>query len=519
MVALHQLTDVWTGGATFQGISLNVTDTSSTMGSLLMDLQKDGVSRFKVRKDGTVSVGISGAGGMIYPNTDAIDFYNYGGTQFHPIRARSVLTSWASARTTDVSAIHISEGWDNAAVDFTALKISLTDTASGPSAKLMNFLVGGVSRFSVSKDGAVTAPNVLEKLAADRTYYVRTDGNDANNGLADTSGGAFATIQKAFDHLADRIDINGKVITIQLQTGVTHAGGNAGGRFITGRGPIFISGSAVNNTDTIISGTSDNGLSLGGNPMITWYIGGVKLQSSYYIPLYIRNVPVQLGSPDGLVPAPRFGAPGTSFAALIQLDGPLASCVTYSAGTTIDVGGAPTGYFVQAMKGAIFSSGPVAFAATTTFNNAFVEAIDNATVTVNTVDAVAGSAVGKRYNVTTGGQVKRTAGTGGINNIPGTVAGTWTGPVFSSLSVNGTLSMGTGQLLSWGSAYMWGATGSPVVHVSQLAVDGAVVWTPPASITLANNGELTVEATSNTTVTIKLRGNDGVTRSTTLTLT
>lgn len=47
---------------------------------------------------------------------------------------------------------------------------------------------------------------------------------------------------------------------------------------------------------------------------------------------------------------------------------------------------------------------------------------------------------------------------------------------------------------------------------------GNVVSTPASSITLGANGELAIEATSNTSLTVKYRGSDGTTRSTTLTL-
>lgn len=61
-------------------------------------------------------------------------------------------------------------------------------------------------------------PPLREVLAANRTYYVRTDGNDGNSGLANTSGGAFAKPQAALNAAA-KIDFNGFVVTIQIGDG------------------------------------------------------------------------------------------------------------------------------------------------------------------------------------------------------------------------------------------------------------------------------------------------------------
>jgi len=58
MADIFNMLDTWNAGATvFTGIKLNVTDTASAAGSLLMDLQVGGVSQFSVAKAGRISFG------------------------------------------------------------------------------------------------------------------------------------------------------------------------------------------------------------------------------------------------------------------------------------------------------------------------------------------------------------------------------------------------------------------------------------------------------------------------------
>lgn len=81
-----------------------------------------------------------------------------------------------------------------------------------------------MSRFALSVDAGIPGwVAAREVLTANRTYYVRTDGNDSNDGLSNTSTGAFATLAKAKTVIEQTIDDAGYLITIQFNDGV-HAG-------------------------------------------------------------------------------------------------------------------------------------------------------------------------------------------------------------------------------------------------------------------------------------------------------
>ena len=94
----------------------------------------------------------------------------------------------------------------------------------------------------VSSDGKRFKLASREKLRANRTYYVRTDGSDNNTGLVNSAGGSFLTIQKAIDVVA-ALDISIYNVTIQVAAG-TYAGA------ITVTGPWIGSGTVTLQGDT-----------------------------------------------------------------------------------------------------------------------------------------------------------------------------------------------------------------------------------------------------------------------------
>lgn len=54
--------------------------------------------------------------------------------------------------------VNVSQTWNNAAVPFSADVVNITDTASAAASTLLDRRVGGVSRFSVNKNGGISVP-------------------------------------------------------------------------------------------------------------------------------------------------------------------------------------------------------------------------------------------------------------------------------------------------------------------------------------------------------------------------
>jgi hypothetical protein len=90
-----------------------------------------------------------------------------------------------------------------------------------------------------------------------------------------------------------------------------------------------------------------------------------------------------------------------------------------------------------------------------------------------------------------------------------------------SLGSAATASTGTSgaavPLLSTANTWSLKQTFGPV-QCSDLTATGTVSFFPAASVTPTTNGQMTFELTSNTTLTIRVKGSDGTVRSAALTL-
>jgi len=122
---------------------------------------------------------------------------------------------------------------------------------------------------------AAYAPAGREYLPADRTYYVLTTGADANNGLTNSAGGGFLTIQHAIDVVAS-LDVSIYNVTIQVADG-TYAGANILKTFV-GSGLVTITGNASTPTNVVITATSAADFSLT-QVRGRWHLSNMRLKT------------------------------------------------------------------------------------------------------------------------------------------------------------------------------------------------------------------------------------------------
>lgn len=120
---------------------------------------------------------------------------------------------------------------------------------------VLTFINVGTDIWSMVGDTAGT--QVRPQISGNISYFVRTDGNDSNTGLVNSSGGAFLTIQAAINAVY-ALDLNHFVATINIGTGTFTAGFLADGPFTGGQGiaGVIINGNGAANTIIAVSGST-----------------------------------------------------------------------------------------------------------------------------------------------------------------------------------------------------------------------------------------------------------------------
>ena len=250
-----------------------------------------------------------------------------------------------------------------------------------------------------------------ERLTANRTYYVRTDGSDSNTGLANTSGGAFLTIQKAVD-VASALDNGGFNITIQLADGTYSAGVTL--KSFVGSGRIIVLGNQTTPANVHISVASGACVS-GTNVLGIYEIRYLKLTSAATGNLVALTGSTTFVGLQGL----NYGSTGSGgYAHVSCQNGATADFVATAYSIT---GGA--GYHLYTAIGGRIDCNVLTCTLTGTpaFANAFAYAGLNAVTRVVSV-TFSGSATGKRYEAVTNGVID-VAGAG-ATYLPGNASGT-----------------------------------------------------------------------------------------------
>jgi len=134
--------------------------------------------------------------------------------------------------------------------------------------------------FYRGNDGLVHTGTIFEQLTAPRTLYVRADGNDNNDGSANTSGSAFLTIQAAVN-AAYRLDFNGNNVTIQVNAGTYTSPVVTNAPFLNGGqlgGSLLIKGDLTTPSNVVVSTTNNYAFLF--NNQSNVQVGGFKITTS-----------------------------------------------------------------------------------------------------------------------------------------------------------------------------------------------------------------------------------------------
>jgi hypothetical protein len=238
---------------------------------------------------------------------------------------------------------------------------------------------------------------VRELLTTNRTYYVRTDGSDSNNGLSNSAGGAFLTIQKAANVIGA---LDASIYNVTISIGAGTFSEDVKLPAVLGSGVYTLTGAGVAST-TIKS--------IEFLPRSTWKYNNVKLSGGVSLIILGAFSNVRADGPTEY---------GTATDDHIRMVDAMASWIAES-NYTIS-GGAARHWRIDD-GGMIFVYGrTVTLTGTPNFSDRFARAVYGSKIIAGSM-TFSGSATGSRYVVSTNGTIGTDGG--GANYLPGNAAG------------------------------------------------------------------------------------------------
>lgn len=273
--------------------------------------------------------------------------------------------------------------------------ISLTDlTAFGRS--LLDDADAAAARATLS---------VRERLTANRTYYVRTDGNNANTGLIDSAGGAFATIQHAINVVAS-LDLSIYNVEIVVRAGTYTAGFTFDGQWV-GSGRVQLTGDIANPANVLISATTAHIFQVTSRAKI--YIRGFKMQTTTSGD-HVRAAPGHIVINGKM----EYGESG-----FYQIEAALGGLVEITADYTISGNAGIAHIAVQGPSYMHCVSRTITLVGTPNWASAYAEVTGGAYLAAH-ANTFVGDATGVRYRVSRNGSIRASAS---ANYFPGNADG------------------------------------------------------------------------------------------------
>jgi hypothetical protein len=246
-----------------------------------------------------------------------------------------------------------------------------------------------------------------ETLAANRTYYVRTDGNDANDGLANSAGGAFLTLQKAVNTVLNNVDLGGHDVVIQVGSGTYTSGVSVGAPWV-GAGKVTLQGDTAAPGNVVINSTG-HGVALSDHAVL--HLQGFKLTSSAG-----STVNLMAGAILYMDGNMEFGAATAGFHLNVARNSLVVVGADYS------ITGSSVAHWQLGSGSSLICNGrTITLSGTPNFAGAFVNGA-SLSIAICPACTFTGAATGVRYS-TALNSVLYTNG-GGANYFPGNTAGT-----------------------------------------------------------------------------------------------